>query len=334
MDWNGGYTASYYGCYVDAGTWRDLERFEIISGSISKGSDDLRESADITTTSYDETREQWIRIYLDAEQNGDIVHQALFTGLATSPSKDMNGNLKEHKMTVYSVLKPAEDILLERGWYAPAGVSGAEIIQELLEVIPAPVTISGSAPKLTNNIVAEDGETCLTMTEKILQAINWRIVIEGDGAVTLEDKASSFVIMFDANSTDIVEPQITVSKDWFSCPNVFRAVSEDNTAVAEDVKGSYLSIEGRGRRVMKEELNAETADNESLQEYAERRLIEEQQVQKTASYSRCYIPEIHVTDMVNFHYEQLTGDFIVTEQKITLDHKATVNEEVVQYGQD
>lgn len=332
MDWGKGYTASYYGCYVDPGTWRDLERFEIISGSISKGSDDLRESADITTTNYDEIKERWIRIYLDAEQNGDISHNALFTGLATSPSKDMDGNLTEHKLTVYSVLKPAEDILLDRGWYAPQGVSGAEIIKELLEVIPAPVTISGRAPSLTNDIVAEDGETCLTMAEKILQAINWRILIEGDGTVTLTNKAASFSVMFDDNSTDIIEPEISIAKDWFNCPNVFRAVSEDNTAVAEDLTGGYLSIEGRGRRVMAEELNAEVADDESLQEYAERRLAEEQQIQKTASYSRCYIPNIHVTDIVNFHYEQLTGDFIVTEQKITLDHKTTVDEEVVQYG--
>ena len=332
MKWNSGYTATYYGCYVDAGTWRDLERFEILSGSISKGSDDLRESAEVVTTDYDQSKERWIRIYLDAEQSGDIVHEPLFTGLATSPSRDITGNIEERKVEMFSVLKPAEDILLERGWYAPMGFSGADLIKELLEVTPAPVEVQGTSPRLTTNIVAEDGETSLSMVEKILQTINWRIIIKGDGTITLTRKTSSPAAMFDANTTDIIEPKISVKRDWFECPNVFRACTDDEVYVAEDTSGSALSINGRGRRVMMEELDANVADNESLADYAVRRLAEEQQVEETASYNRRYLPDVHVTDLINFHYKQLTGDYIVTEQKITLGYNAQVSEEVTKYA--
>lgn len=329
MQWNKGFTASYYASYVDAGTWRDIEKFDIISGSVSKDTEGLRESAELTTLDFDQSKERWVRIYLDASQSGDMAHEPLFTGLATSPQRDIEGNISNRKISLYSVLKPCEDVLLERGWYAPINTDGALIIKELLEATPAPVGQVGKAPKLVSSIVAEDGETNLSMIDKILKATNLRLEINGDGTIIITKKPMQPERSFDQDTMDIIEPQITVKRDWFECPNVFRAVSGDNTFTAEDKSGSNISINGRGRRVMMEELDAVTNDNESLEDYAYRRLAEEQQIEESASYKRRYIPDLHVGDMIRMHYKQIQGDYIIREQKINLDYAATVDEEAI-----
>ena len=118
MDWGKGYSATYYLAQVDPVTWRDIARIEITGGSINREKTGLIESADIDCTGYDDG-ERWIRVYLDARQNGAAEHVPLFTGLATSPEDEIDGTRVENALQCYSVLKPADDVLLLRGWYAP-----------------------------------------------------------------------------------------------------------------------------------------------------------------------------------------------------------------------
>lgn len=119
MDWYKGFSSSYYISVLDRSTWRDLRRIEITGGTIKREDSELRESADIDCVNYSETTEQIIRVWLDARQNGGSSHIPLFTGLATSPGKTINGRLVTNTIECYSVLKIAQDMLLPRGWYAP-----------------------------------------------------------------------------------------------------------------------------------------------------------------------------------------------------------------------
>ncbi len=182
MDWSKGFDARYYCSFVEPNSWRDVERFEITSGSITKSIGELRESAEINCTKYT-SGERWVRVWMDARQNGSTEHIPMFTGLATSPADDINGQLVSNTLECYSVLKPAQDVLLPRGWYAPQNTSGTTLIEDLLSVTPAPVQYPYSSSRLRNHIIAEEGETHLSMIEKILLAINWRIQIQGDGTI-------------------------------------------------------------------------------------------------------------------------------------------------------
>ena len=123
MDWNKGFTARYFAKFVDTDSWRDADEFDIIDGSINNTATGLRTSADLTCKKYDEDAEKYIRIYLDARQNGDGALIPLFTGISTSPEREINGRLVTIPLTCYSVLKPCQDVLLQRGWYAPAEIS-------------------------------------------------------------------------------------------------------------------------------------------------------------------------------------------------------------------
>ena len=144
MDWSKGFSASYYMAIVDKRTWNDASRREITGGSISRSGTGLRQSADIDCPGYEPGTEQWIRVWLDVRQNGAADHVAMFTGLACSPSIRRDGNIKEIPLECYSVLKPADDVMLQRGWYVPAETNGAQTAAQMLrEVIPAPVTVEG-----------------------------------------------------------------------------------------------------------------------------------------------------------------------------------------------
>lgn len=328
MDWTLGFSSIYYGCYVDPASWRDIERFEIISGSIEHTSDDLRESASVVLSDYDKTTERWIRIYLDTKQNENGVHVPLFTGLAATPDKNINGFSFEYTLTCYSVLKPAQDILLQRGWYAPVETSSGLIIKELLQGF-APVKVADNSPLLSQAIIAEDGETNLSMVDKILKAIDWRLKIDGDGTINVLPKPLEISAEFDATNNDIIEPEITYTHDWFDCPNCFRAISGDLTSVAKDESNGVLSIPSRGREVWMEEDSCDLADDESIAEYAIRRLKEEQSVSTTVSYARRYNPNVNVSDYVYLHYpaQGIDGIYSVTDQSIELSYGARVTEE-------
>lgn len=335
MNWNAGFSASYYMTEVDPVTWQDITRIEVVSGSITRNNKDLRNSASFDCIDFDNTKEKWVRLYLDARQGQNSVHIPMFTGLTSSPKKRINGVLVSNQVSCYSVLKPCDDVLLPRGWYAPANVTGATILEELLSASAAPVVVSENSPKLVDAIVAESGETNLSMIDKILSAMDWRLQIQGNGTIILSPKASEPVYIYDPLENDAVEPQMDVEYDWFSCPNVFRATSGDESETVKDESGdNILSIPGRGREVWKEETSCELNQGESLKDYAKRRLKEVQRVQLTAKYNRRYNPAINVTDLIRLHYPEqgVVGVFYITSQSIKIGNGAQTSEEVVLYG--
>ena len=332
MNWNKGYSAQYYMTVVDSTTWRDVEKINITEGSIKKETSNLMESADVTCTDYPQNVEQWVRIWLDAKQGDTSEHIPLFTGLAVSPQRQINGFIETNGVQCYSVLKPADDVLLDRGWYAPEGFKGSALVRQLLSVTPAPIIEEDFSPSLASSIIAEDGETKLSMSQKILKAINWRLKINGDGTITICPKSTEPIATFDSLEMDIIEPQITTSYDWYDCPNVFRAIEDDLVGVArDDSEQSFLSTINRGREIWAEEINCNLNDGETVAEYAMRRLKEEQQKETIVTYDRRFIPEIAPTDIVNLHLpaQKIQGNYMVQSQSISLGYGARVSEEVV-----
>lgn len=333
MIWSEGFTATYYLTIVDPKSWRDISRMEITGGSIERSASDLLESADIDTTELPEGGEAWVRIWLDAEQGG-ITHVPLFTGLTSAPSRRIEGQRNTYKIECYSVLKPINDILTERGYYIPADVVAPEAAARLLRDGIAPVEIQqgGDPPRLTESIVAEEGESNLTLAEKILEAINWRIRIDGRGVITLEPNTKSVVATFDAIDNDVIELSVTDEYDWYSAPNVLRVISGDITSVVrDDNPDSKLSTVSRGREIWAEEASVTLGNNESLGSYAIRRLKELQSPSRTVSYSRRFDPNVTVGDIVKINHPEIgiNGTFKVTSQKLELSYGCRTEEQAV-----
>lgn len=316
---------------VDPITWRDIERIEITGGSIQREKEGLMHSATINCVNYPRMVERWVRVYLDTEQNGANGHEALFTGLATSPTQDWNGGMHDDALECYSVLKPVSDIALMLGWYAPAGMEGARVIKELLKATHAPVVVADNSPTLQSHIIAESGETNLTMIEKVLLAIGWRLRITGSGLISVEPLQNDPVVAFDPLENDLIETQINITKDWFECPNVFMAVQDEITAIAKDeTSDSPLSIQNRGREVWMQESGCNLADNETIAQYAQRRLTEEQKVGISAQYARRFYPDVYPSDKIRMQYPEqgLEGIFEISSQSIELNYEARTSEEI------
>lgn len=330
MKWENGFTARYYLELVDAATWRDIRRYELKGGNISKSTGGLMEAADIDVTEVPSTGDMWIRIYLDARQGESGAREAMFTGLLSAPSTDWDGNRKSHKAECYSVLKPASDVLLQRGWYAPQGMNGAKLAAKLLSVGAAPVTYEENAPALASMIIAESGETNLTMARKIINAIDWRIRITGSGEIQICPKAAGPVATFDALENDLIELSVSDSNDWFKCPNIFRATSGDMTAVArdDDPESPYSTVT-RGREIWMEENDCKLNENEGIANYALRRLKEEQSPTRQVRYARRFVPDIYVGDIIRLRHpaQGIDGEFKISTQRIELGYGGRTSEE-------
>lgn len=333
MLWQNGYTATYYAEILDAGSWRGIQRLDVFGGKVSRLNDGLRESADLDCR--EPIGEKYIRVWMDTRQNGDSAHIAIFTGLTSQPETEWEGYVPTRRLACYSVLKAADDIDLIRGWYAPAEINAGTVIKRLLETTPAPVQIVGDMPNLKTSIVAEAGETCVTMTDKILTAVGWRMRILGDGTIQIFEPSTNPVQTFNVTDNDSVEPKIKVKDDWFSCPNVYQAISDDLSAtVRDDNPSSFLSTVNRGREIWLTEDDVDLGDNESIGQYAFRRLKEEQSHAFSVEYDRRYDPSILVGDAIALNYPALgiVGSFRVESQSIQLGHNATTSEEVCQIG--
>ena len=329
MEWNKGYLARFSLCRVDPLTWADAEELRFTGGSVDRRDTDLQESADLDMTEAPDGVEQWIRIYLEARQDGVPVRSALFTGLTSAPERRVNGGSVSYKVECFSALKPAEDILLEPGWYAPAGISGAELAGRLLSCGPAPVERESASPALREYLVAENGETRLSMARKIVAAIGWRLRIDGSGTIRIEPRPTEPKRVF-GTGNDVVELTVSDERDWFSCPNCLRVVSGNTFAVArDDDPDSALSTLRRGREVWASENRAALSDGESLGAYARRRLRELQKPARIISYTRRYDPDVRVGDLIEMRYPKagINGAFRVTSQSITLGHNASTREE-------
>ena len=331
MQWERGYTASYYANVVDEATWKETDRFELTGGSIERDSEGLMQSADIDCVDYQGEAERWIRLYLDPTQAGVDAHYPLFTGLATSPGDTYDGSYKTNTVKCFSVLKPCEDVMLQRGWYAPAGVAGGVLIAQLLSVTPAPIIVEESSPEITRSIIADEDETNLSMIEKILLAIDWRIMIDGYGRIHVGPKPEEPVLLLDPRDNDLIENNIEVEFDWFEAPNVFRAIYNELTAIArDDDPNSPLSTVNRGREIWAQDASVELADNETIAECAQRLLKEAQNVEKTATYDRRYLPDIYPGDLVRMRYpeQDLDGIYRIVSQSIELGYAAKTSEKV------
>lgn len=331
MNYDKGYTAAFYAVFIDPDTWTDTERFELLSGSISRSEDGLRQNATLNVRDYDEPIDRYIRIYMEAEQSGDRALVPLFTGIATTPGDEHSDAQVEIHLEAYSPLKDVEDSeKLRIGYYVPAGANGADAIKKLLRYCKAPVEVIGDAPSLSEAIIAEQNETGVTMIERILETINWQMQIRGDGTIVLSDRnAREPVILMAPDEHDIIETSYSHTKDGFECPNVVTCTSSTGewTETDEDPE-SELSTVSRGRTIVHLEENVSLADNENLVAYTIRTLKELQARSESYSYSRAYYPGVNVGDLVQFDYPGIEGVYEVESQSVELTHCSKVSENV------
>lgn len=327
MDWSKGFSARYVLRIVDKDSWQDTKEIPILSGSISRDIEsELIESASVETRK--EINEEWIRIYLIAEQNGDSIHVPLFTGLASSPQRDITGSRDTYHIDCYSVLKPAADWMTPLGYFVPAGIQGTKAIEEMLKKTGVRLSYELGAGILASPIVAEAGETYLSMSNTVLKAIGWQMCINGYGEITLNPFNKNEKVNFSGMDFDSIEPELTDSRDLFSAPNVLRVTADNKSlTVRDDDPESDLSTVSRGREIWAEEA-IDLTSGQTLDSYAIERLKKLQRPSRELSYKRRFHPDVRPGDLIRIRYpgQRIDGIFQVQNQKIDLTHGARTEE--------
>lgn len=327
MNWAAGFSATYRAYRVNPDTWEDETEIPVVSGSITRDmDDDLIDSASIVLRKA--VGEIWIRIYLIAEQNGGTERIPLFTGLTSAPTRDLDGTRESYAVDCYGRLKAASDMLLPLGYYVAAGAKGAETIIALLRMAGITATAPQSSSYVMDYIIAEAGETVLTMARRVASAIGWLIRVNGRGEVSIQPYSSQIRGKL-SNDNDIMEMSVTDTDDWYSCPNVLRVTSGSLTATAyDDDPSSPLSVPARGRQIWRHE-SATLSDASLLPVYAQERLKALQQRTRIINYTRRFNPDIYPGDLISVSYPQagLTGNIRVMNQTISLSHGAKTGEE-------
>lgn len=336
MNWNKGFSAQYDIMKVDPVSFLDMGFLKFTGGTIDNKASGLMQSADLAMT--EDPGECWVRVYLKARQSGGGSRVALFTGLTSVPERKMDGIRPTYNVECYSVLKPADDMLVPRGYYVPAGTDAAAIAVELLSAGPAPVIADVAGPGLEDPIVAEDDMSRLDVAWLILNAIGWRLRIDGDGTIHVSPQASEVSATFDTLSNDIIELAVTDEQDWFSVPNCIRVVSgQKYVEFKDDDPESKISTVGRKANrggtgeIWMSDTASSIGSNESMAEYTIRTLREKQYPARMIGYSRRYMPGVLVSDLVtlNLARVKINGTFKVTSQRITLGYGCRTEEEVV-----
>lgn len=336
MDWSKGFSAQYDLMQVDPVSFLDMGPLRFTAGTIDNSNSGLMQSADLTMT--EDPGECWVRVYLKARQSDSGARVALFTGLTSAPERALDGRRNTFNVECYSVLKPIDDILVPRGYYAPAGADAAALVAELFSVGPAPVEVEPDGPGLIETIVAEEDMSRLDVAWLILDAVGWRLRIDGNGTIRICAYSSESSVTFDAREHDALELQLTDEQDWFSVPNCIRVVSGNNyVEYKDDDPDSRVSTVSRkatrggtGEIWMNDNASS-IGSNESLAEYAMRILKENQASARKVSYSRRYFPDLLVSDLVSLRLGGvgIDGTFRITSQRIELGYGCRTSEEVV-----
>jgi len=315
---------------VNPSTWEDEGEILITGGKIDRDIESaLVESANIETT--EELGELWIRLYLVAKQGDGAERIPLFTGLTSSPTRSLSGYNPSYSVDCFSVLTPCADRMLPRGWFAPKDGNGAAIIADLLGIAGAEVETFEGGGTLTGAIVAESGETYLSMAHKVADAIGWQIRIDGRGKIHVEPFPDAVAIRFN-DDNDVIQPNIKDTRDWYSCPNVLRVTYESYAAIArDDDPESPLSTVNRGREIWAEEA-AQLSSSAPLAAYAQQRLKELQSPAREITYTRRFMPDLRPGDLVGISYPgaEIDGTFRIKSQTVELGYGADTEETV--YG--
>jgi len=333
VDFGAGYSSSFRLMRVDPATWADAgEIGGFASASIERDrSNDLMESGSVTLMSnYSQRTEFYARIEMLAESGAARERHAIATLLMSPGTCTATAGGVDVELVGRSVLAPASDRVLLAGTYAPLGCDGAAYAVSLLqECIPAPVSADGSF-RLSDHVVFARGTTYLEAVWMLLDKAGWAMTIDGQGRVTVCPMPSEPALVLNKANARLLGTEVQIDDGTTELLNRVIVADPEHDQVVESVDmtdrpTSYKSI---GRYVDLYEESPTLVDGESLQAYANRRLVEETTVTGKRSYGRKWFPDVHPFSLVRGSMADIgfDGDMRVLSQSIELGAGAYVSE--------
>ena len=335
MDWTRGYSARWRVMRVNRDTWEDeAEVPGITSVDVERSCAEdapLLESATIHVDLEPgrQVPEGWYRVEMLATQGGESTRHAIATLLVLETEAEVDRGVADATLEGWSVLKPAQDVKMPVGSYAPAGCDGAAFARDLIAVCtPAPVTADGSFT-LDSTVVFDAGASNLEAAWKVVGAASWCIWVDGRGGAHIGPRGSEPALSLDSAAAGLLVPGITHRRDVSDTVNRYFAVDGDSVAVvANEDPASPTSTAARGRYVDYVDTAPTRVDGETLEAYARRRLSELSTVTTEYTYTREWWPDVHPMSLVRatLTAQGFEGDLRVVSQSLDCSHGITVTE--------
>ncbi len=214
------------------------------------------------------------------------------------------------------------DLYTENILSLAAGTNYITAVKQLLTAAGI-ATVIETPTTATLTEIREDwdiGESYLTIINELLSEINYKpLYFNEQGAAVLEPvvtpSAENVQHTFDANNVlSLMLPETERATDIYSAPNVFLCIcsnpdkSGSMTATAvNDNPQSPLSVQRRGRRIMRVENVDNIASQSELNDYANRLRNDSLFTGETISVSTALFPNFGVDDVVALILPEVTG---------------------------
>lgn len=331
-DWSRAYSARWRVRRVDPATWECTSEVDgITSATITRSGDEAEESGgfELSLSPVDSLDAEWVRVEAVVEQGTTVEVVEMATLLMAGGNGRYQRGMLQESASGLSVLWPAGKRKFRAGAYAPKGADGAAWVADLLGgCTPAPVTTEGGFT-LSDHIVFKSGQSYLSAAWQVLDAAGWRLRVNGRGEVSVCAPATEPAL--EVNPSNVCDG---ISRDGASVDtiNTYVAVDGGEVAVAvNDSPASPTSTVSIGTPVELVDTSPKRINGESLQAYAERKLMEARmQEVRTWSWTRDYSPDAIPGDLVRARVPSagIDGVLRITSQTLTCKNGLALDETV------
>lgn len=316
IDWTKSMTQTFRYYIVDPGTWKDYKEVTTVKSSTIKRDESSETLGSATIDADDLLGEDYIRVYLIANQNGVEEKVPLGTFLVQTPSSSFDGKVRSVSMDAYTPLLELKEKQPAIGYSVLKGENIMQLAYRLVrENARAPVIEALSDETLFDDFVAYTDDTWLTFVSDLIANAKYSFSLDELGRILFapEQKIASLqpVWTYNDDNSSILYSDIDLDHDLYGIPNVVEVIYSNGgnnyyARVVNDDPNSPLSTVSRGReivyRVTDPDLIGDPTSNQ-IQEYAENTLKNLSAVEYTVTYSHGYCP-VRVGDCVRLNYER------------------------------
>lgn len=316
VDWTKSMNQTFEYYVVDPITWKEVSQLRNVrSSTISRDATvDTLGSANIDLD--ENIGECYIRVYLITNQNGFTDRFPLGTFLIQTPSSKYDGKVTTYSVDAYT---PLLELKESQPPYGYSSLKGDNIMEKASilarEQTRAPVVLSTSDKKLTDDFVANTNDTWITYINDLIAGAKFTIGLDEMSRVIFEPvqelAALQPVWTYTDDNSSILYSDITVDKDLYGIPNVVEVISSNSggflySKVVNDDPNSPTSTVSRGREILRRvddpKLPGITRQDQ-LDLYAENLLKQVSVLEYTISYMHGYCP-VRLGDCVRLNYER------------------------------
>lgn len=363
IDWTKSMKQTYEFYIVNPVNGNNIKKLDtVISASVSR---DITTDTQVSgSIEYDgELDEEYVRIYLVAEQGDEIEKIPLITMLCQTPSTSFNGKRKTTSITGYSPLIELQNVYPPLGYTIPSmamnpNTNLGELIPRICEdnmrmkVLTMPQ--DESMVRLTQQVLAQSyvsdpSRSWFDLVQDLLGMTSYRARVDELGKIFFEKTQPiaqmTPIYTFDSNNSSILSSDISIDRDLYGIPNVIEVIvtlldgSSISAVAINDDKNSAASTTSRGRKVVQRVINPDNLgklsnDSEGKEraiEYANELLEQASTLEYKISYKHGYCGN-NIGDCVRINYPQAginNEKAYVVSQKIDCKTGCTVEETAI-----